>query len=131
MWLLDTNVWIAYLGKKPSPVKERITNLSSREILMCDVVKAELYYGAYHSMCRDANLQRLETLFSRLVSLPFDGAAARHCGEIRAFLAQAGKPIGPYDVLIAAIARCHGVTLVTHNTVEFSRVPGLLLEDWE
>jgi tRNA(fMet)-specific endonuclease VapC len=70
-------------------------------------------------------------LFSVLPSFSFDGDAALHFGSIRAQLARQGTPIGPYDLQIAAIARTHGATLVTHNTGEFSRVSGLLLEDWE
>ena len=67
----------------------------------------------------------------QFVSLPFDDAAASVYAIIRAHLESAGTPIGPYDLQIAAIALANGLTLVTHNTREFSRVPGLLLEDWE
>jgi tRNA(fMet)-specific endonuclease VapC len=65
------------------------------------------------------------------MSIDFDDAAAGIYGQIRAHLASRGTPIGPNDVLIAAIAVANGITLVTHNTSEFSRVPGLLIEDWE
>ncbi|MDP1709482.1 MAG: PIN domain-containing protein, partial [Candidatus Komeilibacteria bacterium] len=68
---------------------------------------------------------------SLINSLPFDGNAAREFGEIRAYLARQGTPIGPYDLQIAAIAKVHDLILVTHNTREFSRVLGLRLEDWE
>ncbi|MCI5148903.1 MAG: type II toxin-antitoxin system VapC family toxin, partial [Candidatus Electrothrix sp. MAN1_4] len=63
-------------------------------------------------------------------SLPFGDEAVADYGEIRAALAKAGTPIGPNDLLIAAVAKAHDVTLVTHNVGEFSRVHGLLLEDW-
>jgi tRNA(fMet)-specific endonuclease VapC len=131
MWLLDTNVWIAYLGKKPSLIQSRLATFDENQIFLCDVVKGELYYGAYKSTRPAENKARLETLFSVVRSLPFDGNAARHFGEIRAYLAQQGMPIGPYDLQIAAIAKAHDIILVTHNTREFSRVPGLRLEDWE
>ena len=90
-----------------------------------------MHYGAYKSARPDENLARLETLFSILPSFAFDGIAARYFGEIRAHLARQGTPIGPYDIQIAAIARVHNAILVTHNTNEFSRVPGLTLDDWE
>lgn len=65
------------------------------------------------------------------MSAPFDDAAAVDVGHIRAELAAIGTPIGPYDLLIAAIARSQHLTLVTHNTTEFARVSGLLIEDWQ
>lgn len=131
MFLPDTNVWIAYLSKAPSPVKARIASLPEDQVLLCDVVKAELYYGAYKSVRVTENLARLDLLFSAVRSLPFDSEAARQFGEIRAHLASQGTPIGPYDLQIAAIALGSRLTLITHNTREFSRVPGLELEDWE
>jgi len=75
-----------------------------------------------------SNQQRFLAAF---VSLPFDDRAADAYGRIRAALASAGTPIGPNDLLIASIAEANGVMLVTHNTSEFSRVPGLSLDDWE
>lgn len=64
-------------------------------------------------------------------SIPFDDHAAEHYGSIRAHLANAGTPIGPNDLFIAALARAKDLTLVSNNTAEFSRVPGLKLEDWQ
>ena len=131
MWLLDTNVWIAYLNNKPSPVQSRILAVPVEKLLLCDVVKAELYYGAYKSCKTTENLARLENLFLIVRSLPFDAKAARYFGEIRAWLEQDGMLIGAYDMQIAAIALANHLTLVTHNTREFSRITGLKLEDWE
>jgi tRNA(fMet)-specific endonuclease VapC len=131
MWLPDTNVWIAYLRAAPSPAKARIANLPPSQLLLCDIVKGELYYGAYKSGKVAANLSRLDQLFSLTRSLPFNGEAAQQFGELRAYLSSQGTPIGPYDLQIAAIALTHNLTVVTHNTREFSRVPGLTLEDWE
>ena len=131
MWLPDTNVWIALLNPPPTLVKARFQALDPAQIFLCDVVKMELYYGAYRSGRRAQNLLLLEGLFASFTSLPFDGAAARACGELRAALADQGKPIGPYDSQIAAIALTHQLMLVTHNTAEFGRVAGLTVEDWE
>ena len=93
--------------------------------------KRELYFVAWRSARREQNLALLESLSATFVSLPFDSAAARSCGELRAALAGLGKPIGPYDIQIASIALANRLTLVTHNTGEFQRVPGLVIEDWE
>ena len=104
-----------------------------QNVSLCSVVLAELYYGAERGETgrRAANLSLIQQLRSRHPSLPFDDHAAEVWGSLRAHLAGAGTPIGPNDLLIAAIALANGVTLVTHNTREFSRVPGLQLEDWQ
>lgn len=76
-------------------------------------------------------MQRLKFFFSPLQSLPFDDDCAEHYAMIRSDLAAQGNPIGPNDLLIAAIARAHNAILVTHNTGEFDRVAGLQLDDWQ
>lgn len=131
LYLPDTNVWINHLNPAPSIVKTRLSAHPPSQIALCDVVKAELYYGAFKSTRRDANMMILDTLFSDFVSFSFDGKAARIFGDIRADLARKGTPIGPYDLQIAAIAIANDCILVTHNTGEFSRIAGLKLEDWE
>lgn len=130
-YLPDTNVWINYLNPGASPVKEKFLTVSAMDILLCSVVKAELFFGAYKSSKKEANLVLLEKLSGQFNSLPFDDTASQIYGRIRADLATRGKPIGPNDLMIAAIALANNVTLVTHNTREFERVAGLKLEDWE
>lgn len=93
--------------------------------------RPELLYGARRSQRAEANLQLLKAFFAPLQSLPFDDDCAEHYGQIHADLLTQGKPIGPNDTLIAAIARAHDAILITHNTGEFGRVAGLRLEDWE
>jgi tRNA(fMet)-specific endonuclease VapC len=73
----------------------------------------------------------LQQFFADLPSLPFDDVAAERCGRIRAEVLTKGTPVGPYDLQIAGIALTRGLTVVTHNTREFSRIPGLALEDWQ
>ena len=91
----------------------------------------ELYYGAYRSTQSERNLALLERFFSQFAVLPLDTTAAKVAGRIRSELSVNGTPIGPSDLLIAAIALVNNLTLVTHNTREFSRVGGLVIEDWE
>ena len=129
-FLLDTNAWIAVINPSPSPVKEKFARHQPNAIRLCAVVKAELLWGAYRSTRREANLALLEKLFGQFASLPFDDLAAEHYGQIRADLTARGTPIGPNDLMIAAIARAHDLVLVTHNQREFSRVEKLRLEDW-
>jgi tRNA(fMet)-specific endonuclease VapC len=77
----------------------------------------------------EQNVARVDAL--QFSVLEFDEEDARQAGQIRAHLASQGTPIGPYDVLIAGQAKARELTLVTHNTTEFQRVPGLKLEDWK
>lgn len=131
IYLLDTNTCIQYLNQNSQSIYQRFLHVSADDVCICDVVKYELYYGAYKSSRKAKNLENLSNFFSDLVSLPFDGRAAEVCGQIRATLEAAGTPIGTYDLQIAAIALVNDLILVTHNTKEFGRVPDLQLEDWE
>ena len=130
-FLFDTNACISYLNDYLSPIRRKLEQLSPNQIFVCSVVKAELFYGAMKSKNPEKTLAKQEIFLNQFVSLPFDDKAAKIFGEIRAHLARLGTPIGPYDLQIAAIALAHNVTLVTHNTGEFSRVPNLRIEDWE
>ena len=132
--LLDTNSWVDHLRRGPtSKVTARLAATSPGSVHLCSVAVGELIYGALHSgpPHQASNLALIASLRQRFVSLPFDDRAAEEYGKARAYLASVGTPIGPNDLIIAAIALAHGCTLVTHNTREFSRVPGLLLEDWQ
>ena len=131
MYLPDTNVWIQYLNPGNNSVKDRMLSVESSAIQFCSVVKAELFFGAEKSNRKSDNHDVLRNLFADVPSLPFDDDAARKYGEIRAELSRVGTPIGPHDLMIAAIAIVHGSILVTHNTREFSRIKDLKLEDWE
>ncbi len=129
-YLLDTNVCIAILNGNQQ-VLAHIREAGTQALYICAPVKAELWFGACKSQRVAENQSRLRLLFDDLLSLHLDDIAAEHCGEIRAYLAKKGTPIGPYDIQIAAIARANGLILVTHNTNEFLRVPELKVEDWQ
>jgi tRNA(fMet)-specific endonuclease VapC len=90
-----------------------------------------MYFGAMKSVDPVHTLVQQQAFLDAFESLPFDDAAAEVYGQIRAELTRRGTPIGPNDLLIAAIAVARNLTLVTHNTAEFSRVPNLHFEDWE
>lgn len=130
-YMLDTNACIHYLNNPDSPIRHRMSLLRPADVLVCSMVKAELYYGAYRSSRRPETFSALERFLSLLTSLPFDDTAAHVYGKIRSELSSKGTPIGPNDLIIASIALANGVTLVTHNTREFGRVDGLRFEDWQ
>lgn len=130
-YLLDTNACIRFLNGRSESLRQHILVRNPREILLCSVVKAELFYGAMKSQNPQRTLARQQQFVNRFVSLPFDDKAAEVYSEIRADLEKMGQPIGPNDLLIAAIAMANDVTLVTHNTREFGRVKNLKLEDWD
>jgi tRNA(fMet)-specific endonuclease VapC len=129
VYLVDTNVCIAALNGKDRHVA-KLFRLHANHIVLCSVVKAELLFGAQNSAKIAANVRSIESLFDLFTSLPFDDDAAKHYALIRAVLRNAGTPIGPNDMLIAAIALANGASVVTRNVVEFSRVPNLSVETW-
>jgi len=128
-YLLDANAVIALLNDTTSPIARRIRRYAPRDFGVSAVVIHELYYGAFKSQRVEQNVARVDAL--QFSVLEFDEQDARHAGQIRAHLASKGRPIGPYDVLIAGQARARELTLVTHNTTEFERVQGLKVEDWK
>lgn len=128
-YLLDTNAVIAVLNDPTGAVSKRLRQNDPVEVGVSVVVMHELYYGAFKSRRQERNLALLDALHFEVV--PMDVEDARHAGEIRALLAARGAPIGPYDILIAGQARARGLTLITRNLREFTRVPGLSTENWE
>jgi tRNA(fMet)-specific endonuclease VapC len=130
-YLLDTNACVVYLNQRDSGIRRRLESISRSQVALCSVVKAELFYGAMRSSNPERTLARQREFVNAFTSLPFDDLAATSFGVIRAQLESLGTPIGAYDLQIAAIALANNLTLVTHNTGEFSRVEELALEDWE
>jgi tRNA(fMet)-specific endonuclease VapC len=128
-YLLDANVVIALLKDTTSPTARRARRERVDDIAISAIVSHELFYGAFKSRRRMQNVAVIDAL--QFIALEFDKEDARQAGEIRALLASEGTPIGPYDVLIAGQAVARDMILVTQNTREFERVPGLRFEDWQ
>lgn len=123
-YLLDTNVCIEVLHGRNPALKARLATRSFDELALCSIVWAELHCGARLAQNSERELERLKDAFGHWTRWSFDDAAAERYGEIRAHLQRAGN-------LIAAIAQAQSLTLITHNTAEFTRVPGLSVEDWQ
>jgi tRNA(fMet)-specific endonuclease VapC len=112
-------------------VTTRLAAQQPEDIYVSTITQLELYYGAYRSAQHSRNLEILQRFFSQFTIISLEPETARVAGRIRAELAAIGKPIGPNDLQIAAIAVANNLILVTHNVREFNRVNGLLLEDWD
>lgn len=128
-YLLDANAVIALLNGKTPKLTKHVRLHKPADIGISSIVIYELFYGAFKSQRSKHNVDLVDNL--RFEILEFDKEDARHAGEIRAILANKGTPVGPYDVLLAGQARARHITLITHNTKEFKRIPGLSIEDWE
>jgi tRNA(fMet)-specific endonuclease VapC len=128
-YLLDTNICIYTIRRRPPEIRERFNRLSD-QLCISSVTWGELVYGAEHSARPEHNMRVIEGFAARLEVLPFQAGDAAHFGQVRAALYRIGKPIGAYDMMIAGHARARGLILVTNNTREFERVPGLQMENW-
>lgn len=129
-FMLDTDTCIALIKRKSRSILRRLTSLAPGEAGISAVTLAELRYGAAKSAQRERNAAALDEFLLPLDIADFDEPAAASYGAVRAALEKAGTPIGPLDTQIGAHALSLGATLVTHNTREFRRVPGLSVADW-
>ena len=128
--MLDTDICIYIIKRRPSAVLERFTGFAVGDIGISVITLAELEYGASKSRDAKRNRHALEQFIEPLEVVGFGRAAALIYGTIRAQLEQKGQPIGSMDLLIAAHARSLNVRLVTNNESEFKRVSGLRIENW-
>ncbi|MGK3126809.1 type II toxin-antitoxin system VapC family toxin [Candidatus Pantoea formicae] len=128
-YMLDTNIVIYVIKRRPIEVLERF-NANVGRMVISSITLAELVHGAEKSAFPERNLRTVEDFISRLDVLSYDQKAAFHYGSIRADLEKKGTPIGLNDLHIAAHARSEALTLITNNLREFSRVNGLISENW-
>ncbi len=129
-YMLDTNTCIYAMRQRSPYMARRIRRSRIGDIGISTMVLSELQYGVIKSSQKQRNQAVLEAFAASLAIAPYDAQAAVVYGPVRAMLEKQGQPIGPIDLLIAAHALSLGVTLVTRNTREFNRVPGLRVEDW-
>ncbi len=128
-YMLDTNIATYTIKNKPSEVREAF-KAHDGQMCISSVTLMELVYGAEASAAVERNLRDIEGFAARLEVLPYDNEAAIHTGQLRAELKKIGRPIGPYDEMIAGHARSKGLVVVTHNTKQFENVPGIRLANW-
>ena len=129
-YMLDTNIIAFAKNNRPEIVLKRMRRFDPGDLCVSVVTLAELEYGVFNSSNPERNQLALTLFLANIDVIPFDDDAAVEYGRIRADLRRKGTPIGANDLMIAAHAKSLGMTLVTNNTREFSRVEGLMLEDW-
>ena len=128
-YMLGTDICIYVINERPPAVLQAFRDHEAAGLGISAVTAAELLYGVARTGSQ-RNLRALRQFLARLEIAAFDFAAAEIFGSLRAWLTAQGTPIGPYDTQIAAHAQALGVTLVSNNLREFSRVPGLHVENW-
>ena len=128
--MLDTDICIYTIKRKPSSVVNRLEQLKPGELAMSAITFAELVNGAKKSKYVEANMERLNDLSELIDVRPFDRQAALFYGSVRSSLEKRGEVIGGNDLLVAAHALSLDWTLVTNNEKEFRRVEGLRVENW-
>jgi len=128
--MLDTNICIYLIKKKPFHVVDRLRTFEPGEVAVSSITVAELQYGVCKSSRPDRNEEALAEFLVPLEIVSFDESATAHYGNIRAHLEKSGNLIGSMDLLIAAHARSLSLILITNNIREFGRVPGLRAEIW-
>lgn len=129
-YFLDTNICIYIINKRPPALIARFTRFEPYEIGISAIGVSELEYGVAKSNYPERNRQRLDGFLRPFEVVPYDRAAARAYGLVRAALDRSGELIGREDLLIAAQALANDFTLVTNNEREFLRVPDLKVENW-
>ena len=130
IYMLDTDICIYIIKRKPSRVLERLELIQPGQLSVSAITFAELMNGAKKSQRVEANVSRLNALGEILDICSFDQQAAVAYGDVRSSLEKRGEVIGPYDLLIAAHALSLDRTLITNNEREFKRVEGLKVDNW-
>lgn len=129
-YMLDTDTASFIMNRSSLGAIRRLQSQSVGEVCVSAICRSELEYGVEVSPRRPKDMQALEVFLRHIEVLDYPSDAALDYAQIRAFLKARGRPIGANDLFIAAHARCMGLTLVTNNTREFLRVPGLKIENW-
>lgn len=129
-YLLDTNICIYIIKKRPVQVLRKFTGFAVGDIAISSITLAELQFGVVKSSNPEKNQEALDKFLTPIEILDFGYYASIEYGKIRAALERKGTPIGPLDMLIASHAKSMGLTLVTNNVKEFERIPGLKIENW-
>jgi tRNA(fMet)-specific endonuclease VapC len=130
MYFLDTNTCIYFLNGQSERIKNKILSTPPIEIKIPVIVKAELLLGAFKSAKKDSNTAKLEAFLQPFEVVAFSDQMSYTYADIRSKVEKAGKPVGPNDLLIAAIVILSQGVLITNNIAEFEHIDGLVAENW-
>lgn len=130
MYLLDTNICIYFMNNRYPSLTKKLMSHHPSELLISSITVFELQYGAEKSNWGEKTKQKMAMFLAPFNILPFDSDDACVAARIRVHLQKQGTIIGPYDIQLAGQAVSKNLTIVTHNSGEFSRVPGIRMEDW-
>lgn len=129
-YLLDTNICIYIINQRPDPVYKKLKKVALENIYISSITEFELYFGVEKSLHNERNRRALSDFIGYLNILPFDSNSSKIAAKIRFRLEKSGKPIDPFDLLIASQAISHDYILVTNNEKEFKRIKELKLDNW-
>lgn len=131
IYMLDSNACIGIINENPVVVRKRMLQVNPENIFISQIVLYELLFGVCKSTQTEKNQKNIDHFLKYVQVLDWGEAQAKMASTVRCKLSAIGQPIGHYDTLIASHALSLDACMVTHNTKEFKRVPGLMLEDWE
>ena len=131
LYMLDTNACIGIINNKPITLRQKLLQIAVEDVAISQIVLYELEYGVCRSQHQQRNRDNLNQFLKYIQVLDWSTEQSQEAALVRCELMQLGQPIGHCDTLIAAHARSLKATLVTHNTREFEKVQGLLLQDWK
>ena len=130
MYLLDTNICIYVMKNAYPALTQKVFSFDPSDLCISSITVFELEYGAAKSNWGEKTRQNMQMFLAPFNIIDFDSKDAASAGIIRGYLEKQGSPVGPYDVQIAGQAVARSIVMITHNIGEFSRVPGLMVEDW-
>ncbi len=129
-YLLDTNICI-YWFKGDRNIKDRLSQIDFSQVFISEITIAELFYGAYRSSQKDANLKRVKDFMAEINTVWLDEYSLERFGKTKAELANNGNLIDDFDIMIASEALCNDCVLITNNVEHFKRIQGLTIENWK
>lgn len=130
IYFLDANICIYFLNGAYQKIKENLEKISPDNVKIASIVKAELFFGAEKSKNRTENLIKVKRFVAPFQIIPFDDKCVINYAQIRLSLEKRGEPVGPNDLVLAAMVMANDGVLITNNTREFKKIRHLRIDNW-